>query len=84
MKKLSAEIVDYYDEEVVKMISEKYGFSPMESLRKFLSSETYTMLIDPELEMWSFGTPAIFDLWENEQITGDPRTSVYIRSEDDE
>jgi hypothetical protein len=39
------------------------------------------MLSDPSLEMWDFGYPAIFDMWETEQITGDPRNSVYIRGE---
>lgn len=80
MKRTSVEILDYYDEEVVRLISEKYGFEPMDSLRKFLASETYTMLSDSELAMWEFGPPALFDMWENEQITGEPRNSVYLRS----
>lgn len=75
----SAEILDYYDEEVAKMISEKYGFSYMESLRRFLASKTYSMLSDPRMELWDFGPAGLFDMWENEQITNDPRTSLYIR-----
>lgn len=77
--KTSVEILDYYDEEVAKMISEKYGFSHMESLRRFLASKTYSMLSDPQMELWDFGPAGLFDMWENEQITHDPRTSLYIR-----
>ena len=79
MKKMSAEILDYYDQEIVKMISEKYGFDQMDALRKFLTSETYKMLSDSELEMWEFAPAAIFDMWESEQITGEPRNSLYLR-----
>ena len=53
MRKTSAEILDYYDEEVVKMISEKYNLEQMKALREYLQSETYTMMTDSELEMWS-------------------------------
>ena len=72
-------ILDYYDKEVVKMISEKYGFNELEALRKFLNSETYLMMSDESLEMWEFGCPAIFNMWECEQITGNPRNSSYFR-----
>ena len=83
VKKTSAEILDFYDESVVNLIVEKYGFEPMVALRKFLLSETYGMLADSELEMWDFGAPAIFDMWESEQITGNPRKSLYLRGDGD-
>ena len=51
-----------YDSEVIKLISEKYGFSEMESMRKFLYSETYEMLSDFELEMWEFSPLVILDM----------------------
>lgn len=72
-------ILIYYNCEISRMISEKYGMEYMPSLRKFIGSETYQMLIDPDLEMWDFSPTALFDLWESEQITGDPRNSLYIR-----
>ena len=72
-------ILDYYDREVSKMINQKYGFSMMDSYKKFLMSETYKMLSNPELEMWEFSENGIFDMWETEQITGNPRNSLYIR-----
>lgn len=74
-----SEILSYYDREVVNKIGNKYGFSPMDALRKFLTSETYRMLRTPKLEMWEFSPIGIFDMWESEQITGDPRNSLYIR-----
>ena len=70
MARTSAEILDYYDEEVVKMISEKYGYDQMEALRQFLVSETYHMCEDAELEMWQFGPLAIFEMWVEFQLQG--------------
>lgn len=72
-------ILNYYDKEVSLLISQKYGFSIMDSYKKFLKSETYSMLSDPELEMWDFSCSGIFDMWETEQVTGNPRNSLYIR-----
>lgn len=77
----SPEIMDYYDSEVAKLIAEKYGLSQMSALRKYLQSKTFDMMADAALEMWQFGPAAIFDMWEVEQISGDPRQSVYLRSE---
>ncbi len=74
-------ILDYYDKELVRRISGKYGIAPEEALRKFIFSETYRMLCDEKLEMWDFGPVGIFDMWESEQITGNPRNSIYIRGE---
>ena len=72
-------MLDYYDKEIVKMICNKYGYEPKEALRKFLASETYRMLRNPKLAMWDFSPAGIFDMWEAEQITGNPRNSLYIR-----
>lgn len=72
-------VLSYYDEKVSQMISEKYGIEQLAALRRFLSSETYKMLADEKLEMWDFSPFGIFDMWEAEQITGDPRNSLYIR-----
>ena len=72
-------ILDFYDKNVSLMISNKYGYSVLDSLRKFLFSKTYQMLCNPELEMWEFSPAGIFDMWEAEQITGNPRNSLYIR-----
>ena len=73
--------LDYYDREVVKMIVYKYKLSYMEAFRRYLSSKTYKMLKNPDLEMWEFGTPAIFDMWENEINNGTPQSSLYLSGE---
>lgn len=72
-------VLSYYNGEMVKRICNKYSLSPMDALRRFLFSKTYRMLINENLEMWDFSPIGIFDMWESEQITGDPRNSLYIR-----
>lgn len=79
MKKELPFILSYYNEEITQMIVNKYGFAPMDALRRFLNSETYRMLCDPELEMWEFSPLGIFDMWEAEQVTGEPGNSLYLR-----
>jgi hypothetical protein len=81
MKKLDPSITDYYDREVVKMIAEKYGYSQMDALRLFVSSRTHELLEDEEAGLTMFGAGGVFDIWEAEKVTGDPRNSVYIRGE---
>lgn len=72
-------ILDFYDKDVSQKISLKYGYNILDSYRKFLYSETYRMLSNPELEMWDFSPTGIFDMWESEHVTGDPRNSLYLR-----
>ena len=72
-------ILDYYDREVSQMISQKYGYSAMDAYKKFMFSKTYEMLSNPELLMWDFSCFCIFDMWEAEQRTGDPRNYIYIQ-----
>ena len=70
---------DYYDRYVIQQIIDKYGMAPMEAARKFLTSKTHEMLEDASYGLLSFPERAIFDMWEAEKVTGDPRNSVYIR-----
>ena len=81
MRRLEPEIVDYYDNEVVMMITEKYGLSEMDALKSFVSSKTHEMLENEDCGMTDFGAEAIFEIWECEKVTGDPKKSVYIRGE---
>lgn len=60
---------------------DKYGLDQMSAARAFLTSETHQMLENADMAMWEFSERAIFDMWEAERITGDPRNSVYLRSE---
>ena len=66
---------------VLKEIMEKYGMDQMEASRAFLTSETHAMLEDAALAMTDFSDRAVFDMWEAERVTGDPRNSTYLRSE---
>lgn len=81
MTKISILSLDCYNKNVIKMIMEKYGLTEMEAAREFLMSETHRMLEDADMAMWEFSARAIFDMWEVEKITGNPRNSVHLRSE---
>lgn len=75
------DVVQYYDREVTRLIADKYGLMPMEALRAFLTSQTHAMLEDRDFGMTEFGPFGIFDIWEAERVTGNPRNSVYIRAD---
>ena len=47
-----------------------------------VTSLYFTMLADEKLEMWDFSPIGIFDMWESEQITGNPRNSLYLRRDE--
>lgn len=79
---LQPEINTYYDKEIVRCIVEKYGLTPFVALNSYLQSETYRMFNDPELAMLEFSPLGIFDMWEAEQVTGNPRNSLYIRRDE--
>lgn len=81
MKKLDPDIIDTYNALVVPMIMEKYGYDEMEALRQFVNSETHKMLENEACGFTMFGAGGVFDIWEAEKVTGDPRNSVYIRGD---
>lgn len=81
MTKIPVFSLDCYNKNVIKMIIEKYGLMEMDAAREFLLSETHKMLEDADMAMWEFSARAIFDMWEAEKITGNPRNSVHLRSE---
>ena len=71
----------YYDHAVTDLIMEKYGLSRMDALRKFTDSQTHALLEDADNGLQAFGAGGIFDIWEAEMVTNDPRNSVYIRED---
>ena len=75
-------IMQNYDAELAELISRRRGVSLMEGLRLFLKSETHKMLLDNELRLWYFSPLAVFDMWENEEATGDPGNSLYLRGDE--
>ena len=77
-----ASILQTYDVEVSKMIDNRKNISEMDVFHLFASSEIHRMLEDVNLRMWYFSPLAIFDMWENEIETGDPRNSLYLRGDE--
>jgi hypothetical protein len=84
MTKIPARTIDFFDRQVARLIIAKYGFEEMRAFRSFIESETYSMLIDPALEIYTMSPHIIFDMWESEQVTGNPRNSQYLRNYEDE
>lgn len=80
MKRLNPDYLLYYDKHISMMIARKCQCSLMDALRKFVSSETHALLEQKEAGLMCFSELGIFDMWEAEQQTGDPRNSEYIRS----
>lgn len=71
--------MDFIDRQVVNLIVNKYGYEEKTALREFIQSDTYNMLLDKETGIYMLSHLIIFDMWEAEKITGDPRKSQYIR-----
>ncbi len=67
---------------VIHLIALKRDISDMEALRLFLKSETHKMLLNDDMKIWHFAPAVIFDIWENEVVTGDPRNSLYLRGDE--
>lgn len=69
----------FLNSEVSVLIASNMKIDPMDALRRYLASETYKMTCDNSLDMWEFSPLAIYDMWENEVKTGDPRNSLYLK-----
>lgn len=82
MTKVNVRILDFFDRYNIKRIMDKYGFDENTAMRKFIGSETYQMLNDKDLEVYTMSPDIVFDMWEVEQITGNPRNSLYLRSDE--
>lgn len=80
MKKIPLEINRYFSSFVIKLIMEKYGLNELDAIKEYYFSETYKMLNDISLEIYKMSHLVVFDMWENEKNTGNPRNSEYIRS----
>ncbi len=81
MKKTVYFATDYYDRQVIESIIEKYNLNPMDAAKSFIMSKTHTMLENEECGLLSMPAYAVFDMWEAERVTGDPRNSIYVRGE---
>lgn len=74
-------VMDYYDKRVVERIMGKYGLDPLAATRSFLTSETHALLEDADNGLMFYPEYAVFDMWEAERATGDPRNSEYVWDE---
>ena len=59
---------------------DRHGYT-MDTYYLSRDRKTHAMLEDASLAMTDFSDRAIFDMWEAERVTGDPRNSTYLRSE---
>lgn len=64
------------------MIAKSRKIDLIGGLRLFLKSKTHEMLIDDDMKRWYFSPLVVFDMWENEVATGDPRNSLYLREDE--
>ena len=81
MKKNIYFILDHYDRQIIPQIIDKYNLPPMEATKKFILSKTHALLEDYDNGLLNLPYYAVFDMWEVEQVTGDPCQSSYIRGE---
>ena len=82
MNRTRPSILQNVDAMVAQEIARSRDISDMDALRLFAASETHRMLVDDDLKLWYFSPLAIFDMWENEIATGDPRNSLYLRGDE--
>ena len=81
-KRTEPSILQNFDTEIAELIAKNRGISIMDALRIFLASKTHEMLENDEMKLWYFSPLAVFDMWENEEATGDPRNSLYLRGDE--
>ena len=82
MVKTDSRILDGFNQDVVPMIMAKYDLNEVDALRGFVHSKTYQLLLDNDLQVWHFSAVAVFDMWENEYVTGDLTNSLYVRGDE--
>ena len=81
-KRTSPSILQMFDAEVSGLIAKNREITELEALRLFLASETHAMLVNDDMKLWHFSPLAVFDMWEAEEATGDPRNSSYLRGDE--
>jgi hypothetical protein len=80
MKNTDSETMFFYDNWLVPLISEKEGINEEIALKKFIDSETYKMLADEDNKLYWESPLVIWDLYQTEIATGNPRNSTYIQT----
>ena len=82
MKRTKASILQNFDSQLALMIAKSRKIDLMDGLRLFLKSKTHEMLVDDDMKRWYFSPLVVFDMWENEVATGDPRNSLNLRADE--
>jgi hypothetical protein len=70
----------FFEQFLVPLIAEKYNVSEENALRKYIFSETYKMLADADNKLYWESPLVIWDLYQSEIATGNPRNSTYIQT----
>ena len=78
MRRMNKFVIDAKDRKIIGMIIKKYNMDPMEAIRRYIKSDTYRCVENADNEAAYMAWYGVFDLWENEQITGDYRNSKYV------
>ena len=47
-----------------------------------MGEEISSMLVNDDMKLWHFSPLAVYDMWEAEEATGDPRNSTYLRGDE--
>ena len=72
------EKISWIEAQVCIFIANNKNCSYLDAFRKFSASKTHKMLVDEKLEMWFFSPEAIYEIYTEEEKSGDPLKSQYL------
>ncbi|MDR0565541.1 MAG: hypothetical protein LBG47_00660 [Prevotellaceae bacterium] len=72
----------FFDRWLIPMIAEAYGLDEEKAMRLFIGSQTHKLLADQETKLFRESPLLIFDLFQAERTTGNPRNSSYMKTVD--
>ena len=81
MKRISSDMLYFFDSWLIPKISEEYKISEETAMKNFIYSETYNMLSDYSMKLFIESPLVIFDMYKSEKEKGSPRESSYIKGD---
>jgi hypothetical protein len=81
MKRISSDMLYFFDSWLIPKISEEYKISEETAMKNFIYSETYNMLSDYSTKLFIESPLVIFDMYKTEKEKGNPRESSYIKGD---
>jgi len=81
MKRISSDMLYFFDFWLIPKISEEYKISEETAMKNFIYSETYNMLSDYSTKLFIESPLVIFDMYKSEKEKGSPRESSYIKGD---